>query len=227
MYSTTSCTIFLSATFDPKVRRGDFADCTALNKHSTRTGPTSKKTYFHSKKTFRVRHSKKTFASNSCARPCSSRVGWGRLACGLVAVQVGTVRVGWVVRVGAVRVGTAQEKSGSGPGGAQSGWGPKFRAYFSLSRPPFCFLFFQFPMSLVALRWSLRACIIENVFTTHIWALWTSCEAPAATKHLGNWRKRVGRGKKRDILDGPGWRCPGQECPGKGVHWGSWVAGPG
>ena len=37
------------------------------------------------KKPFRA---KKTFASNSCARPCSTRVGWGRLACGLGAVWV-------------------------------------------------------------------------------------------------------------------------------------------
>ena len=31
---------------------------------------------------------KTTFASNSCARPCATSVGWGRLACGLVAAPL-------------------------------------------------------------------------------------------------------------------------------------------
>ena len=48
-------------------------------------GLTSKKTHFHSRKTLPY------FASNSCARPCSNKVGWGRLTCGLVAVRVGAV----------------------------------------------------------------------------------------------------------------------------------------
>ena len=92
------------------------------------TGPTSKKTLFPIEKPFRLRHSRKTFASNSCARPCSTRVGWGRLACGLVAVRVEAVRVG------AVRVGERSRKKV----GAVSGWRPKFRFFFPL---PTLFLF--------------------------------------------------------------------------------------
>ena len=41
-------------------------------------------------------------------------------------------------------------------------------------------LFFEFPRSFVELRWSLRVIILKNVFEKHIWALWTSCETPAA-----------------------------------------------
>ena len=43
-------------------------------------------------------------------------------------------------------------------------------AVFCLYRP-FVLFFFQFPISFVELRWSLRGFIIENVFTT-----WTSCD---------------------------------------------------
>ena len=65
------------------------------------------KNLFPLEKTLPCTTLKKTFASNSCARPCSTRVGWGRLACGLGAVRVKAVQVG-AVRVGAVRVGAVR-----------------------------------------------------------------------------------------------------------------------
>ena len=56
---------------------------------------------------------------------------------------------------------------------------PKISRFFVFSRPSFCFYFFQFRRSFVELLWSLRVFIIENVFTTHICVLWTSCETLA------------------------------------------------
>ena len=130
---------------------------------TSRRGPTSKRTLISTQK--------KTFASNLCARPCSTRVGWSRLACGLVAVQVGAVRV------------RKWERSRWGrswwwrSGWERSLWGPKFRAIFSLSRPSFLSL----PISeifrgipVVSVRFHHWTCL----HNTHVGVLWTSREAP-------------------------------------------------
>ena len=50
-----------------------------------------------------------------------------------------------------------------------------FALFFSPN--PLFVSFLQFPMFFVELRWSLRVFIKENVFTTHMWAPRTSCEA--------------------------------------------------
>ena len=52
-----------------------------------RRDPPRKKPLFPLEKPFRVPHSKKTLASNSCARLCSTRVGWG-VVVWLVCVSV-------------------------------------------------------------------------------------------------------------------------------------------
>ena len=60
------------------------------------------------------------------------------------------------------------------------------------------------------LRWCLRVSIIENVVTTHIWALWTSCEPP--------------RGSEEKKKSAKFWRSGGGEgvqAGGLGVGWGS------
>ena len=163
-------------------------------------GPTSKNTLFPLDK-----NKKKTFASNSCARPCSTRVGWGRLACGLVAVpDVGAGRSwkkigggpdgsgpggsgpGGAVRVGAVQVGAvgwrwSWKKSGSGLGEGGLGRG-QFRAFCFLSRP----FFFQFPKSFVELR-CLHAFSSLKMFSQLTFeVLWIPCEAAGARlKRLG------------------------------------------
>ena len=54
------------------------------------------------------------------------------------------------------------------------------RFFFPPSDPLFVFFFSNFRGLSLNCGWSLRVCIIEKVVTTHIWALWTSCETPAA-----------------------------------------------
>ena len=65
---------------------------------------TSKKNLISTrKKPFRVRHSKKTFCLQLVCPPCSTRVSWGRLACGMVCLcglVCGCVVVGVCVCVG-------------------------------------------------------------------------------------------------------------------------------
>ena len=155
---------------------------------------------FHSKK--RIRHSKNLLRpTRALARVPTGWVG-GALACGLVAVRVGTVRVR------AVRVGAKILR-------------------IVLSRSSFCFLF-QFLTSFVELRWSLRVFIIENVLTRLIWALqmcvvktfsmMKRAETTAIQQKTPGTEKKGGRGKKREILDRRGRksRCPGQTCTGQG-----------
>ena len=95
--------------------------------------------------------------------------------------------------MGVVPVGVVLEKSGRGPGGSGPGGGgpggggpggggpgggQNFALFISSPDPLFVF-FFQFLLFFVELWWVVRVCNIEKVFTTHIWALWTSCETPA------------------------------------------------
>ena len=99
-------------------------------------------------------------------------------------------------------------------------WGVRMEAkisrFFLLSRPSFCLCFFQFPMSFVELRWSLRVFTIDSVFTTHIWPA-ARLKRRGLMKTRRDQRKTSGkksreRKKKREIWDGPGYWCPGQGC---------------
>ena len=118
--------------------------CENSSVEPTEKGPTSKKkkTYFHSKETFRARHSKKPFASNSCARPVFHQGGLGSVG----------------VWFGGGAGGAVLEKSGSGPGGG----GPAL--FFSSPDPHFVFSNFR------SLSWNCGGLFIESVFTTHIWS---------------------------------------------------------
>ena len=143
----------------------------------------------------------------------------------------------WAPRVRGRRVGAqwwAQTwktwgSEGGGAEGGLKGRGPKgrgqnFAFFFSSSDP--LFVFFQFPRYFVELRWCLRVSIIENVVTTHIWALWASCEPPR-----GSEEEKKARNFGGPAEGGPNW---GVFVGGSGVGgglgvrgWGSGAWGPG
>ena len=82
-----------------------------------------------------------------------------------------------------------------------------FAFFFFLPRPSCCY--FQFPRSFVELRLPLRDDIIQNVFTTHIWALQILCVAKTfsmmtettatqrKTSEIGKTKTKKGRERKK------------------------------
>ena len=114
------------------------------------------------------------------------RLGWVGLGwVELGWVELGWVGLGWVGLVGCVcacLVGRLLGRSVGRVVGCVVAPNrlPQTIQNFASFPPPDLFVYLQFPMYFVDLRWSLRAFIIESVFSTHIWALWTPnvCFAP-------------------------------------------------